>query len=558
MNNGPAGLFDERMSNTAKFFALLGSTVVALFVLRATGGLVFDARQIASITIFSMFIYGTLLFGDFRLAFAFGGIALLFACNLLTVEGFVQSASLNVIIFLVGMFLVIGFLEENNFFEGIVSKILVAVGPRPKVLLLVIMLMGTISAALVDEVTSILFMTGTLLHLTGKYKLNPVPFVIMLVFATNIGSSASSIGNPIGVMIALKAGFSFIEFLRWSAPIAVAVNIVTLFICRWWFADSIKAFELAVTGEHAARAARAPVMASGAAVEVAGMIGQPMLAGVGTVESFAIHPAATQPPPPGPLATLARDMNEDGFGHAMDGLSSRQTRRLSWVVFLTTIILLMTHGSTEQLLGKLFNAPGGRLHEGTMMVGSSLFMGAVVLLLRGKSARELVERRVDWWTLSFFMMLFASVGTLQHTMVTKVIADRLVGLCGEGHPGLLIQIVGWSTGWLSAFLDNVLAVATFMPVVEDVRRHAAPGGYPESIYWLMLFGGTFMGNMTIIGSTANIIATGLLEKRGFGTIPFGYWFKIGFIVSIASMLVATVLLGLQTGWFSYPLLPPPR
>jgi Na+/H+ antiporter NhaD/arsenite permease-like protein len=44
------------------------------------------------------------------------------------------------------------------------------VGPRPKALLLVLMIMATISAALVDEVTSILFMTGTMLHLTSKYN----------------------------------------------------------------------------------------------------------------------------------------------------------------------------------------------------------------------------------------------------------------------------------------------------------------------------------------------------------------------------------------------------
>ena len=45
-------------------------------------------RQIASIQIFTMFIYGTLLFGEFRLAFAFGGIALLMICNLITVDRF--------------------------------------------------------------------------------------------------------------------------------------------------------------------------------------------------------------------------------------------------------------------------------------------------------------------------------------------------------------------------------------------------------------------------------------------------------------------------------------
>ena len=529
------------MSNkVVKFFGLLGGTVLFLLAMRWTGALVFDGRQIASIVIFSTFIYGTLLFGEFRLAFAFGGVAALMGSNLLSVEGFVQAASLNVIIFLVGMFLVIGFLEENQFFESVVARIVDAVGPRPKLLLLVIMLMGTVAAALVDEVTSILFMTGTMLHLTGKYRLNPVPFTIMLVFATNIGSSASSIGNPIGVMIALKAGFSFLEFLRWSAPIAVVVNIVTLLICRWWFSDSIKAFELAVEEEQLAKlAARERTL-------------RPQLVGAGVGggdfgEEFN-----------GAESTSA--LGDMHVGEAPDDPEWVRNRRISWVVFLCTIALLVSHGLTERLLGKLVGAPGGRLNEGTMMVGASLLMGSVVLLLRGNRARELVERRVDWWTLSFFMMLFASVGTLKETQVTGVIAAKLINLAGADHPGLLIQIVGWATGWLSAFLDNVLAVATFMPVVEDVRRHVGEtqgAGYPEAIYWLMLFGGTFMGNMTLIGSTANIIACGVLEKRGFGTIKFGYWFKIGFLVSIASMLVATVLLGLQTGWFSHPLLPPP-
>ena len=528
------------MSNPAKFFGLLAATLLGLLVCRWTGALVFNARQILSIEIFSMFIYGTLLFGDFRLAFAFGGIALLMALGLLSVEGFVQSASLNVIVFLIGMFLVIGYLEENRFFEGVVESILRAVGPRPKVLLVVLMLMGTVAAALVDEVTSILFMTGTVLHLTGRHKLNPVPFVIMLVFATNIGSAASSIGNPIGVMIALRAGFSFLEFLRWSAPIAVVVNVVTYGICRWWFATDVRAFEAAIAAEHEALLAnrgrvRHPVLAM-----APGHAADKVPAGEESVDPIFDPDAPSTADPISP--------------------ADRRRNRIGWVVFGCTIALLVTHGLTEHLLGRLTGAPGGHLPEGTMMIGASLTMGAVVLLLSGNRARELVERRVDWWTLSFFLMLFAAVGTLKETRVTGVIADRLLAVAGTGHPAVLIQIVGWSTGWLSAFLDNVLAVATFMPVVEDVRGHVAASsgqGYPESVYWLMLFGGTFMGNMTVIGSTANIIAVGLLEKRGLGTVKFGYWFKIGFLVSIASMAVATLLLGAQTGWFSRPLLPPP-
>lgn len=505
------------MRKIVYFFSLLAATLGTLLLLRLVD-VNFDVRQILSIVIFSMFIYGTLLFGDFRLAFALGGMALLLGLNLITLEQFVISANLKVIVFLINMFMVIGFLEENQFFEYVVAKIVGAVGPRPQMLLLVLMVMGTVSAALVDEVTSILFMTGTMLHLCRKYKLNPVPFVIMLVFATNIGSSASSIGNPIGVMIALDGGFSFVEFLRWSAPIALAVNIVTYFICRWWFADAFKSFAAAVEREHAATLSRS-----------AGRPGALVGAGVSNA--------------PGELAeeeTPAASSSSDNPVFEPNG-----SLRTSWLVFGATILLLVTHGLSEHLLG---------LAEGTMMVGASLIMGCVVLLLRNKSARELVERRVDWWTLAFFMMLFASVGTLEETHVTKVIAEKLVHATGGNHTAL-IQLVGWATGWLSAFLDNVLAVATFMPVVHDIRAAAAPDGFSTAIYWMMLFGGTFMGNMTVIGSTANIIAVGLLEKHGHGSVRFGYWMKIGFIVSIASMAVASLLLALQSHWL--PIMPAP-
>src|SRR5947209_4491241 len=250
------------MAKVWKFAGLLGGTLALLLLLRGTGWLVFDVRQISSIVIFSMFIYGTLLFGEFRLAFAFGGIALLMAGNLLTVDRFTQAADLDVLVFLIGTFLVIGFLEENQFFEHVVSAIVGAIGPRPQVLLMILMVMGSLFSALVGEVTAILFMAGAMLHLTSKYRLRPAPFIIMLVFACNNGSAMSSVGNPIGVLIALKTGLSFMDFLRWAAPVALVVDVATYFVCRWWFADAFNGFAQAVHAEFAAReAARKPSLA---------------------------------------------------------------------------------------------------------------------------------------------------------------------------------------------------------------------------------------------------------------------------------------------------------
>jgi Na+/H+ antiporter NhaD/arsenite permease-like protein len=478
------------MSKRLQFLALLAGTLLVLGILRWTGILNFNWPQALSVAIFSTCVYATLLFSELRLAFAAGGIALLMTCNLLSVSRLIESANLAVIIFLVGTFLVAGFLEENLFFEHVVGAIVRLVGPRPRLLAIVLVLTATVTSALVGEVASTLFMTGAVLHICDRYKLTPLPFVMMIVFAINCGSAASSVG-PIGVTIALRAHLTFGDFLRWAAPIALAASLGSFALCRWWFAAAFREFESAVKS-------------GGPAVPT--------------------------------VATSEQDEADAAFDEGLDRPTGARARAC-WLVLCATVALFVSHSAIERVLG---------LDRDAMLVAAALFMGSVVLLLRGREARHLLERRVDWWTLAFFMMLFASVGTLEQTGVTGLVADRLKNSTARG-PASLIQIVGWSTGLLSAFLDNLMAVATFLPVVDHIRGGAP---FPQSVYWMMLFGGTFMGNMTVIGSTANIIACGMLEKRGHGPVRFVDWLKIGILVSIASMLLATVLLGLQTAWFT--------
>lgn len=91
-------------------------------------------------------------------------------------------------------------------------------------------------------------------------------------------------------------------------------------------------------------------------------------------------------------------------------------------------------------------------------------------------------------------------------------------------------------------MANVLAVATFIPVIGDLSDrnvNVAP------LWWGILFGGTVMGNITIIGSTANIVAVGILERRGLGSIGMIEWLKPGFLVSIPTLLLAKFLLWWQ-------------
>ncbi len=432
----------------------------------------FTPKQIISTLVFLSVICGTLLYWQFRLTFAFGGIAVLLAANLLDVEHVVEFAGLDIILFLVGMMTLIGYLEEKHFFEYLVAKVVDTIGHHAYLLMAALMSLATLSAALVDEVTSILFMMSTMFHLTKRYKLNPIPFLLMIVFTTNIGSSATAVGNPIGVMIAMRAHLTFADFLRWASPISVLVVAVTIPLCFLLFAK--------------------------------------------------------------PMRELAQKMKSEKkeLDEAKHVAHKESEIRLCWILFLTTVLFLVLHAPIEKVLG---------LQKNAMLLGTALGAGAVVIFLNGGQAREFFMRRVDWWTLAFFMSLFATVGTLKYVGVTERIASAMLTL-GQGNPTILLITITAAISLLTGFMDNVLAVATFIPIIFEI---ADAGIYTYPFWWGILFGGTLYGNLTVIGSTANIVAMGMLEKEYGQNIKFMEWLKPGFVVSTITIVIALFLIHLQ-------------
>ncbi|MEM3069045.1 MAG: SLC13 family permease [Nitrososphaerales archaeon] len=199
-----------------------------------------STKEVIALTVFLAIVYGTLLFWRFRLAFGLLGITVLLAAGLIDIPTLIEFAGIDIILFLMGMMIVIGFLEERHFFDYIIEKIVEMVGPRGYMLVTVMMILSALFAALVDEVTSILFMAATMIHLTVRLKLNPVPFVIMLIFATNIGSSATVVGNPVGVMVALRGGLTFIDFLRWATPISILALAILIPLSIYYFSGDIR------------------------------------------------------------------------------------------------------------------------------------------------------------------------------------------------------------------------------------------------------------------------------------------------------------------------------
>jgi Na+/H+ antiporter NhaD/arsenite permease-like protein len=170
-----------------------------------------------------------------------------------------------------------------------------------------------------------------------------------------------------------------------------------------------------------------------------------------------------------------------------------------------------------------------------------LVSAGIVMIWRRERARYYIEHDVEWWTLLFFLMLFGVAGTLQYTEVTSEIASSMKQQIGG--EAAMVPIVMLMSALGSAFVDNVIFVAAFIPVVQELIGDAAP---VHPLWWALLFGACFGGNITMIGSTANIVALGMMEKRYRTRIVFLEWFRVGLAAAFTACLIAWLAL-LVTG-----------
>ena len=189
--------------------AMSGRTLALRFAILAAisavvGGLVHFAwglnnAQTISVTVFLVIILATLFFWSFRLAIAFLGLPVLILTQTLELECFREHCSLEVILFLIGMMVVVGGLRDLGFFTWIIQAILKMPGMTGRRFVLTSAFASALSASAVDEVTSILFMSALIFQVCDVLKVRPIPFLIICVMATNVGSAGTMLGNPVGI-----------------------------------------------------------------------------------------------------------------------------------------------------------------------------------------------------------------------------------------------------------------------------------------------------------------------------------------------------------------------
>jgi Na+/H+ antiporter NhaD/arsenite permease-like protein len=144
----------------------------------------------------------------------------------------------DVIFLLLGMMIIVSVLRQTGVFEYIaVWSVKRAKGSPLRIMILLVLITASASA-LLDNVTTVLLIAPVTLLVCDRLAINPVPFLIAEVFASNIGGAATLVGDPPNIIIASRAGLTFNDFLVHLTPIVIIVIAVFIVLLPRLFRGS--------------------------------------------------------------------------------------------------------------------------------------------------------------------------------------------------------------------------------------------------------------------------------------------------------------------------------
>jgi Na+/H+ antiporter NhaD/arsenite permease-like protein len=162
--------------------------------------------------------------------------------------------------------------------------------------------------------------------------------------------------------------------------------------------------------------------------------------------------------------------------------------------------------------------------------------GAGILIIISGLSRDFYLSSVEWETLLFFAGLFIMVGALVRTGVIGNLAHAASHATGDNLWLTTMLILGVSF-LFSGLVNNVPYAATMTPIVAEFAAPMHGAGNHEVLWWALLLGTILGGNLTPIGSSANIVAVGLAERAG-APISFWYYTRKGIIVVAISFVIS--------------------
>jgi len=369
-----------------------------------------------------------------RASIALVGATVLVSLGVIPLEQAYRAIDWNTIVLLFAMMVLNVNLRIAGFFHLVISHVVRLARTPRRLLALIVIVSGVLSAIFLND-TIALMMTPMVLELTTALRRNPIPYLVGLVTAANVGSVAAITGNPQNMLVGMSSGIPFIQFTLALAPVALlglgVIWLVVVVVYRSEFSAVQLSRELAVPGEED------PALLRKAMIATALMLGG-LIAGA-----------------PIPLAALAA--------------------------------------------------------------------AAVLLVSRGRDPERVFEE-IDWGLLVFFASLFVVTGAIE----TSGLGHDLFAWMrpwADGGPAKLTAV----SVVLSNVVSNVPAVMLFRPVVPTLD-------YPHAAWLTLAMATTLAGNLTLLGSVANLIVAEIARRRSVH-LSFVEYLKAGTPIAIFTLLI---------------------
>ncbi len=369
-----------------------------------------------------------------RATIALVGATVLIAARTMTLPEAYAAVDWNTILLLFAMMVLNVNLRIAGFFHLIAARIVRHARTPRHLLGIVVVVSGVLSAIFLND-TLALMLTPLVIDLAFALKRNPLPYLVGLVTAANIGSVAAITGNPQNMLVGLSSGISFVDFTLALAPVALAGLVVIWLVIPLVY-----------------RAEFAPVV----------------------------------------FADTYR-------------MESRQYRPLLRKSMLATGLMLVA---------LVAGAP----------IPLAALLAAALLLVSRRLKPERVFREIDWGLLVFFTSLFVVTGAIE----TSGLGERLFAVLRPWSDGGPASLSGVAVV-LSNLVSNVPAVMLFRPVVPTLAD-------PATAWLTLAMATTLAGNLTLLGSVANLIVAEIARHRGV-QLGFVEYLKAGTPIAILSLLL---------------------
>lgn len=191
-----------------------------------------DGMQLVSIVVFLAVIVAIVTEKIHRTVAAIAGSVVLIFLHVLTVEEAVGFIDFNTIGVLIGMMLFVSVVRNSGLFEYVAIKAAKIAKGNPWKIMLLFALLTAVLSAFLDNVTTVLLVGPMTIAICAILELDPVPFLLTQIFASNIGGTATLIGDPPNIMIGSQAELSFADFIMNTGP---AVIVIMVAVCACFY-----------------------------------------------------------------------------------------------------------------------------------------------------------------------------------------------------------------------------------------------------------------------------------------------------------------------------------